>query len=160
MKRVTIYTDGASRGNPGPGGFGTVLLYKGREKQISGGFRRTTNNRMEILAALEGLRALRESCHVVVHSDSRYLVDSMTKGWLQGWQRLGWRRKGENGKTEPLKNADLWQQMAEAAGPHRVDWKWVPGHAGNRYNEVCDTLATSAADRPGLPPDEGYEAAM
>lgn len=158
MKRVTIYTDGSSRGNPGPGGFGAVLLYQGREKRISGGFRRTTNNRMEILAALEGLRALREACHVTLHSDSRYLVDAMTKGWFQAWQRFGWQRRGENGRPEPLKNADLWQQMPDAVRPHQVEWMWVRGHAGNRYNEICDALATAAADAAGLPADLSYEA--
>lgn len=160
MKHVIIYTDGSSRGNPGPGGFGAVLRYQGQEKRISGGFRCTTNNRMEITAALEALRALREPCQVTLHSDSRYLVDAMTKGWLRNWERFGWRRKGEGGKAEPLRNADLWKQMAEAVQSHRVEWTWVRGHAGNRHNEICDALATAAADRPGLPPDEGYEASQ
>ena len=160
MKQVTIYTDGSARGNPGPGGFGTVLLYKECKKQISGGFRLTTNNRMEILAAVVGLYSLRESCRVTLFSDSRYLVDAMTKGWLQNWQRQGWKRKGDNGRPEPLKNVDLWMRMVEVIEPHHVEWNWVRGHDGNRYNEICDALATTAADQRELPPDTFYEASV
>jgi ribonuclease HI len=158
MKQVNLYTDGSSRGNPGPGGYGAILLYNDRIRQISGGFRLTTNNRMEILGAVVGLCALRESCHVTVYSDSRYLVDAMTKGWLQKWQRLGWKRKGQSGRLEPLKNEDLWRLVVDVVQPHQVEWKWVRGHSGNHYNELCDQLATAAADQPGLPPDDCFEA--
>ncbi|NNE94022.1 MAG: ribonuclease HI [Verrucomicrobiales bacterium] len=152
MKEVTIYTDGSSRGNPGPGGFGTVLLFNGREKRLNGGFEKTTNNRMEILAALEGLRALKEPCEVTVFSDSKYLVNAFTKGWLENWKRMGWKRK----KDQPLKNADLWQEMDEAIRDHRINWQWVKGHAGHRFNEICDQLATEAADGKNRAVDEGY----
>lgn len=153
MKKVTIYTDGSSRGNPGPGGFGTVLIYGEIEKQLSQGFTCTTNNRMEIMAALEGLRALKEPCHVTVYSDSQYLVNAMTKGWMVGWKNNGWAKKK---KGEELKNVDLWKEMDEVITSHTIDWKWVKGHAGNRYNEICDKLATEAADGPNKIVDEGF----
>lgn len=155
VKQVTIYTDGSSRGNPGPGGYGTLLVYRGRKKELSAGFAKTTNNRMEILAALAGLESLKEPCKVTVVSDSKYLVDAMSKGWIHGWKKKGWSR----GPNKPLKNVDLWQRMAEAVGGHEVTWKWVKGHAGHPENERCDVLATEAADRRGNPPDAGFSGA-
>lgn len=155
MKRITIYTDGSSRGNPGPGGFGTVLLFGEHEKRLSRGYVTTTNNRMEIMAALEGLRALKEPCAVTIYSDSRYLVDTMTKGWLQSWKKNGWAKKK---KSEVLKNVDLWKAMDKAIEGQEIEWRWVKGHAGNEYNEICDVLATEAADGPGKIVDKGFKA--
>ncbi len=153
VKRVKIYTDGSSRGNPGPGGFGTVLIFGGHEKHLSRGFERTTNNRMEIMAALEGLRALKEPCAVTIYSDSQYLVNAMTKGWLEGWKRNGWAKKN---RKEELKNVDLWKELDAAVRDHKVEWVWVRGHAGDHYNEVCDRLATDAADGEGRQIDPGF----
>lgn len=152
MKHVTIYTDGSSRGNPGPGGFGTLLVYQGQHKELSGGYAKTTNNRMEIMAALAGIEALSEPCQITLYSDSRYLVDAMSKGWLHGWKKKGWSR----GPNKPLKNVDLWKRMAEAVRDHKISWQWVKGHAGHPENERCDELATSAADRRGNPSDSGF----
>lgn len=154
---VKIYTDGASRGNPGPGGYGTILLYTdrtGREhrRELSGGYRRTTNNRMEILAAVIGLEALIRPCHVDLYSDSQYLVQAINDGWTEGWIRRGWRR----GKNEKVKNVDLWKRLMTAMEPHKVDFHWVKGHAGHPENERADTLAVAAALGEDLPEDEGY----
>ncbi|MEJ6571669.1 MAG: ribonuclease HI [Akkermansiaceae bacterium] len=154
MKQVIIYTDGSSRGNPGPGGFGTLLIYKTQRKEISGGFAKTTNNRMEILAALVGIESLSETCEITVYSDSKYVIDTMAKGWIHGWKKKGWSR----GKNKPLKNVDLWKRMSAAVLPHSITWKWVKGHAGNPNNERCDVLATTAADKRGNPADKGFEA--
>ncbi|WP_343219701.1 ribonuclease HI [Oceaniferula marina] len=154
MKQISIYTDGSSRGNPGPGGFGTLLVYNGHCKELSGGFAKTTNNRMEILAALKGIEALSEPCKITLYSDSKYLIDAMDKGWIHGWRKKGWSR----GPNKPLKNADLWQRMSKAVQKHQISWQWVKGHAGHRENERCDALATAAADRKGNPPDPGFEA--
>lgn len=153
MKQVKIYTDGSSRGNPGPGGFGTVLIHGRSQKELSGGFERTTNNRMEILAAIAGLEALREPCEITIYSDSQYLIQAMSKGWIQGWRKNGWKRK----QNALLKNADLWQRIWKAAEPHEVVWKWVRGHAGNKFNEICDQLAVAAATSKKLQVDEGFE---
>ena len=152
MKQVTIHTDGAAKGNPGPGGFGVVMQYNGRRGEICGGFERTTNNRMELLAAIRGLEALREPCRVSLHSDSRYLVDAMTKGWLRGWKARGWTR----GKGQHLKNTDLWKRLASAAAPHEMEWKWLKGHAGHAENERCDELADAAARADRLAVDDGF----
>ncbi len=152
MKEIIIYTDGGSKGNPGPGAYGAVLIHGSRRREVSGGFRRTTNNRMEIHAAISALEALKQPCAVTLHSDSRYLVDAMSKGWLKGWKKRGWKR-AENAH---LKNADLWQRLDQVAAPHRITWKWVKGHAGHRENERCDELVGIAATAPGLPDDEGY----
>ena len=152
MKEVTIYTDGSSRGNPGPGGYGTLLIYQGQQKELSGGFAKTTNNRMEIMAALVGIQSLREPCKVTVISDSKYLVDAMDKRWIYGWQKKGWSR----GPNKPLKNADLWKLMSEAVKGHQMKWQWVKGHDGQAENERCDVLATTAADRPNKPKDTGF----
>lgn len=153
MKEVTIYTDGSSRGNPGPGGYGTVLIFGKFQKKISQGYVCTTNNRMEIMAALAGLKALKEPCHVTLYSDSQYLVNAMTKGWMEGWKNNGWAKKK---KSEVLKNIDLWKEIDAAIQEHDIDWKWVKGHAGNQYNEICDQLATEAADGSGKVKDVGY----
>lgn len=152
MKRVTIYTDGAAKGNPGPGGFGALLVHNGSSRELSGGFARTTNNRMELLAAITGLEALKSACRVDLHSDSRYLVDAMTKGWLRGWKARGWTRANR----QHLKNADLWKRLEAAATPHEISWHWVKGHAGHPENERCDSLADAAARSPGLPDDGGF----
>lgn len=142
MKKVDIYTDGACKGNPGNGGWAAILVYKGHERVLSGGVRETTNNRMELTAAIEGLRALREPCEVTLHSDSRYLVDAVSLGWLKGWREAGWRR----GKEE-LKNPDLWQELDGLLARHTVTMSWVKGHDGHTYNERCDKIATENADR-------------
>ncbi|SHI87871.1 ribonuclease HI [Rubritalea squalenifaciens DSM 18772] len=151
--KVTIYTDGSSRGNPGPGGYGVVMMAAGRRKELSGGYKRTTNNRMELMAAIVALEALKQPCEVSLHSDSKYVIDAMTKGWVFGWKAKGWSR----GPGKELKNAELWQRLYAASHGHKVDWKWVRGHAGNVHNERCDTLAVAAGRGSGLPEDEGFE---
>ncbi len=138
MKHVDIYTDGACSGNPGPGGWGAILRYGDVEKEISGGEDMTTNNRMELLGAISALSMLKEPCHVTLYSDSRYLVDSVTKGWLFSWEKLGFAKKG---KAVP--NTDLWKQILTAIRTHQVDFVWVKGHADNPYNNRCDELAVS-----------------
>ncbi len=152
-KAVTIYTDGSALGNPGPGGYGVILSYNGHRKELSGGFRHTTNNRMELRAAIEGLKALKEPCRVTVYTDSRYLVDAMEKGWARRWRARGWMR---NGKERAL-NPDLWEELLRLCERHEVRFVWVRGHDGNVDNERCDSLAREAASRADLPPDEGYE---
>ncbi len=142
MKEVKIYTDGACRGNPGPGGWGCILVYGEHEKEMSGGEPVTTNNRMELLAAINGLSALREPCRVELCSDSKYLVDAVTLGWIAGWQRQNYRR----GKKDEVKNIDLWEKLSSLLSLHDVNFIWVKGHDGHAYNERCDALATAAAD--------------
>ena len=157
--KVMIYTDGAARGNPeGPGGFGTVLEYtdtKGmlHTKEISKGYKRTTNNRMELMAAIAGFEALNRPCEVELYSDSKYLVDAFNQHWIDGWLKKGWKR----GKNEPVKNVDLWKRLLKAKEPHRVTFFWVKGHDGHPQNERCDTLATTAADGDDLVVDERLE---
>ena len=141
MKEVQLYTDGACRGNPGRGGWGAILVYGKYEKEMSGGERETTNNRMELLAAISGLEALKEPCHVTLYSDSKYVVDAFLEGWVESWRQKGWRR----GKDE-LKNPDLWQRLYELTQHHDVKFVWVKGHDGHAYNERCDVLATTFAD--------------
>jgi ribonuclease HI len=153
-KHITIYTDGSAIGNPGPGGYGVVLRYGGHVRELSGGFRWTTNNRMEILAAIEALRALNEPCTVTLYSDSQYLVDAITKGWVKRWQSKGWMRT----KDERALNVDLWLQLLPLLEEHDVTFVWVRGHAGHPDNERCDVLAKQAAGKQDLPPDEIYEA--
>lgn len=153
MKKVTIYTDGSSRGNPGPGGYGTVLIFGKHQKRLSQGYLHTTNNRMEIRAALAGLQALKEPCEVTIFSDSQYLVNAMSKGWVQGWKKNGWAKKK---KSDVLKNVDLWKELDKAVTSHRVEWRWVRGHDGNEYNEICDELATAAADGSEKIEDSGF----
>jgi len=138
---VELFTDGACKGNPGPGGWGAVLRFKGKEKELSGGEPDTTNNRMEMMAAIEGLKALTRPCHVKLWTDSKYMMDGITK-WIHGWQRNGWRTADK----KPVKNADLWQALLAAIAPHRVEWHWVKGHAGHPENERADKLACAAAE--------------
>lgn len=155
--QVKIYTDGAARGNPdGPGGYGTVLEYvdsKGKlhTKEISQGYVKTTNNRMELMAVIAGLEALNRSCDVELYSDSQYVVNAFNQHWLDGWVKKGWKR----GRNEPVKNVDLWKRLLKAKEPHQVTFHWVKGHDGHPQNERCDTLATTAADGSGLIEDEG-----
>lgn len=141
MKSVELYTDGACRGNPGKGGWGAILVYGSYKKELSGGERETTNNRMELMAAISGLEALREPCDVTLYSDSKYLVDAFLEGWIHTWREKGWKR----GK-DPLKNPDLWERLWALTEVHKVNFVWVKGHSGHEYNERCDTLATSFAD--------------
>ncbi|MCQ2385079.1 MAG: ribonuclease HI [Clostridia bacterium] len=142
MKKVTVYTDGACRGNPGAGGYGAVLLYGSFVKELSGGEERTTNNRMELSAAIAALSALKEPCDVTLYSDSKYLVDAVNKGWLAAWEKENFRA----GKKNEVLNPDLWRTFSALLSRHRVPLIWVKGHAGNPYNERCDALATSFSD--------------
>jgi ribonuclease HI len=153
LKKVTIYTDGGCIGNPGPGGYGVVLLYGSHRKELHGGFRRTTNNRMEIMAAIVGLRALKTKCAVTVYTDSQYLANAIMKGWAKRWRAKGWMRS----KKEKALNPDLWKQLLDLCAQHEVEFVWVRGHAGNPENERSDELSMHAAQRKGLPPDVGYE---
>ncbi|WP_033964959.1 ribonuclease HI [Sphingomonas sp. Ant H11] len=137
-------TDGACKGNPGPGGWGALIRAGGTEKELSGGEALTTNNRMELMAAIEGLNALKRPCHVMLSTDSRYVMDGLTK-WIKGWQKNGWKTAAR----QPVKNADLWQALLDAAKPHRVEWTWVKGHAGHPDNERADRLASDAAVAAG-----------
>ncbi len=140
LPQVKIATDGACKGNPGPGGWGAIIRMGTREKEISGGELHTTNNRMEMLAAIRGLQALTRPCHVTLVTDSNYVKDGITK-WIHGWQRNNWRTAAK----QPVKNVELWQELLEAIKPHRIDWKWVKGHAGDPDNERADKLACDAA---------------
>ena len=147
---VIMYTDGASRGNPGPGGFGTILMWKGNAKELSCGYKRTTNNRMELMAVIAGLEALKkEGIRLKIYSDSQYVVNSVEKGWLKTWIATDFK----GGK----KNKDLWLRFSELAGKHQIQFNWVKGHASNPYNNRCDELATLAADGNDLLDDEGYD---
>ncbi len=147
--KVIMYTDGAAKGNPGRGGYGTVLLYKDLRKELSEGFRMTTNNRMELLAVIRGLQALkRPGLEVNIYSDSQYVVNAVEKGWLDGWVKKGFKGK---------KNQDLWEEYLKAASPFKVKFHWVKGHAGNIENERCDELAVQSAEAPQLQVDQGFE---
>lgn len=148
---LIMYTDGSSRGNPGPGGYGTILIWKGHRKELSGGFRLTTNNRMELMAVIAGLEALsREELIITIHSDSQYVVNAVEKGWLKNWIATNFK----GGK----KNKDLWMHFNELVKKHRIRFKWVRGHADNALNIRCDELATAAADGYNLEVDEVFEA--
>lgn len=145
--KVTIYTDGSARGNPGPGGYGALLKYVDPTGQVhtlelSGGYRRTTNNRMELLGVISAFEALNRPCTVDVHSDSQYVVNAFAQRWIAGWIKRGWKTS----QKEPVKNVDLWKRLLAAVEPHDVSWHWVKGHAGHPENERCDALATAAAD--------------
>lgn len=152
LKDVIIYTDGSCIKNPGVGGYGVVLLYGKHRKELSGGFRLTTNNRMEIMAAIFALRALKEKCKVTLYTDSQYLVNSMMKGWAKKWQRNNWKRN----QKEKAKNIDLWQEILQLCNQHEVDFLWVKAHAGIEENERCDYLAFNATKQNNLAVDEGY----
>ncbi len=153
-KLVQIFSDGSCLGNPGCGGYGVVLVHGDHRKELSLGFRRTTNNRMELLGAIVGLEALKQSCRVTLTSDSQYLRQGITQ-WIRNWKRNGWRTASK----APVKNADLWKRLDEAAGRHEVEWKWVRGHAGHPENERCDELARTAAEQHPTETDQGYESA-
>lgn len=152
LKNVVIYTDGAAEPNPGPGGYGVVLLFGKYRKELSGGFRRTTNNRMELRAAIVGLESLKALCQVTLYSDSKYLVEAMTQGWVEKWRAKEFLKKGVL-----MSNADLWKRLVELCELHRVRFEWVKGHAGDVENERCDALAMAALLGENLPADEGYE---
>ena len=142
MKKVELYTDGACRGNPGRGGWGAILVYAGREKELSGGEEITTNNRMELMAAIAGMEALKEPCEITLTSDSKYLVDAINQGWLDSWKARGWKKADKS----PVLNVELWQRIDELLSIHNVTFVWVHGHMGHPYNERCDLLATTFAD--------------
>jgi ribonuclease HI len=150
---VIIYTDGGAIGNPGPGGYGVVLRYGGHRKELSGGRRMTTNNRMELMACIVALEALERPCSAVLYSDSRYVVDGITKGWAERWRRHGWERS--NGET--AENVDLWARLLALCDQQDVTFRWVKGHAGRPGNERADQLASEAAQQEDLPPDTAYE---
>ncbi len=159
-ERVVAYTDGSSRGNPGPGGYGAVLLFRDpagelHQKTFCQGYRRTTNNRMELMGAIVALEALRRPCAVELHSDSQYVVNAINQHWVYGWIKRGWKTANK----QPVKNPDLWKRLLAAMKPHDVTFVWVKGHAGHQYNELCDTLATESADglRGPLQDDAGFE---
>ena len=159
LMRVVAYTDGSSRGNPGPGGYGAVLVYVGPDgvehrRELNAGYRRTTNNRMELLGAIVALEALKVPCEVELRSDSQYVVNAFNQHWVDGWKRSGWKTADKT----PVKNIDLWRRLLDAMEPHRVRWMWVKGHAGHALNERADALATVAADGGAgeLLDDEGF----
>ena len=142
MKHVSIYTDGACSGNPGPGGWGAILIYNGVETELSGGEAMTTNNRMELLGVISALQALKEPCEVELWSDSRYVIDALEKGWAKGWKARGWKRANK----EPALNPDLWEILLALTDTHRLQYHWVKGHADNPYNNRCDALAVAQRD--------------
>lgn len=151
-KQVEIFTDGSCLGNPGPGGYGTVLRYKQHEKELSDGFFMTTNNRMELLAAIVGLSSLKEPCQVDLTTDSQYVRQGITQ-WIHNWKKRGWKTADK----KPVKNADLWKRLDDEAQRHHITWHWVKGHAGHPENERCDELARTAAESPSKD-DTGYQA--
>ncbi len=153
LKHVKIYTDGAADPNPGPGGYGTLLIYNGHRRELSGGYRRTTNNRMEMLAVIRGFEALKHRCRVTVYTDSKYVRNAIAKGWAERWRANGWKRN----RTDHAKNPDMWARLLDLCALHEVKFKWVPGHAGHAENERCDVLAKKARKKRNLPVDEGFE---
>ena len=152
-KNVTIYTDGSSKGNPGPGGYGVVLIYGSHRRELSRGFRLTTNNRMELLAVIDALKTLKESCDATIYTDSRYVADALNKGWLKSWQARNWRKADK----KPVLNVDFWKALLPLLEKHRVTFKWVKGHNDNPENERCDRLAVAAAEGNNLVPDTVFE---
>ena len=143
MKTVTLYTDGACSGNPGPGGWGAILSYNGVEKELSGGDANTTNNRMELLAVISGLEALKEPCRVELYSDSKYVIDGLSKGWAASWRKNGWRKADK----KPALNPDLWEKLLNLVEKHELSYYWVKGHADNPYNNRCDQLAVTESQK-------------
>ena len=157
VKKVDAWTDGSSLGNPGPGGYGAVLVFEDaagerHEKRLSGGFKRTTNSRMEIMGVVAALEALKEPVVITITSDSKYVVDALSKGWLNSWVKRGWKKADK----KPVLNRDLWERVLELKARHELHMKWVKGHAGHPMNELCDELARMAASSPDLPKDPGY----
>lgn len=155
--QVTIYSDGSARGNPGPGGYGTIIRYidtKGtvHEREFSAGYKNTTNNRMELLGAITGIEALTKPCEITLISDSKYVTDAFNQNWIKGWLKNNWK----NSQKQPVKNVDLWKRLLKAMEPHNVKFQWIKGHAGHAENERCDQLATSAADGSNLLDDTGF----
>ncbi len=142
MSKIKIYTDGACSGNPGPGGWGAVLLYKEHEKRVSGSEPDTTNNRMEMKAVIEALKLLKKPSEITIYTDSKYVMDGITK-WISGWKKNLWR----TANRKPVKNSDLWQELDSEVAKHQMEWVWVKGHAGNHFNEIADKLATDAVQK-------------
>lgn len=153
LKSVTLYTDGSCLGNPGPGGYGVLLRYRQHTREMSEGYRLTTNNRMEMLAAIVGLESLKEPCVVDLHTDSQYLRQGITQ-WIHGWKRKGWKTASK----QPVKNVDLWKRLDEVTQKHKIEWHWVKGHSGHPENERVDDLAREAASGSDLKEDTGYQA--
>jgi ribonuclease HI len=153
LKQIVIFTDGACTGNPGPGGYGLILRHGEKQREMSGGFRRTTNNRMELMACITGLQTLRYPCKVTLYSDSSYVVNGITKGWAKRWKSKGWMRT----PTDAAVNPDLWGTLLDLCDTHDVTFEWVRGHAGHEENERCDRLSVAAASGKDLPPDVEYE---
>ncbi len=151
LKQVELFSDGSCLGNPGPGGYGVLLRYGNNEKRLAQGYKLTTNNRMELLGAIEGLRALKQACSVDLTTDSQYVRQGITQ-WIHNWKRNGWRTSDK----KPVKNADLWQQLDQQCQRHQISWHWVKGHAGHAENEIVDELARSAAQSSTLLEDSGY----
>ncbi len=153
MPRVQIYTDGACSGNPGPGGYGAILKYGKMVRELSGGYRLTTNNRMELMGIVKSLAELKKPCRVDLYSDSRYVVDAFRLGWVNSWLKNGWVK----GDRSPVKNADLWKKIIELSKRHEINWIWVRGHSDNEFNSRCDRLAVEASRGDRLAVDSGYE---
>lgn len=156
MTKVTVYTDGAARGNPGPGGYGAVLEFVDSRgelhvREYSGGYKKTTNNRMELMGVIVAFEALNRPCDINLYSDSKYVIDAFNQHWIESWQKKGWKKSDR----QPVKNVDLWKRLLEAKNPHNVTFHWVKGHDGHPQNERCDTLATTAADGGDLMEDTG-----
>lgn len=143
LPEVIVYTDGACSGNPGPGGWGAILIHGSKEKELSGGEAHSTNNRMEMMAVIEALKAMNKPCHVKIHSDSALIINAMTKGWIQNWQKKGWRKADK----KPVENKDLWEAMLKAMGNHKVSWIKVKGHSGLELNERVDQLAVAESKK-------------
>jgi ribonuclease HI len=154
LKEVQVFTDGACLGNPGPGGYGVILRYKDHRRELSGGFRLTTNNRMELMGVIKGLEALKEPCRITLHSDSEYVIKALREGWAARWRANGWRRN----KKERALNHDLWERVLDLAHAHEMTFEWVRGHSGHAENERCDALAVAAAKGPSLQEDQNYAA--
>tara|TARA_R110001583_G_scaffold3212_12_gene21023 strand:+ start:516 stop:986 length:471 start_codon:yes stop_codon:yes gene_type:complete len=152
-KQIQVYTDGSCLGNPGPGGYGALLIYKGHRKELSQGFTLTTNNRMELLGAIEALASLSESCQVILTTDSQYVRQGITQ-WIHGWKKKGWK----TANRQPVKNVDLWQRLDNLNQQHQVEWRWVKGHSGHPENERVDDLAREAAEGSRLLEDKGFSA--